>query len=89
MARTRIQLNRRTLQQYLDGQHGVEAALNDRAERALARVEAASPIVSGDYVNSLHIETNYTDRMVKQVVADVPYAMQVEAKHGPMAKGLD
>lgn len=87
MARV-TKLNHKTIEEYLDGQHGVEAALEAEAEERLARAQANAPVVSGDYKRSLHIETGHTDRMVKRVVADVPYAMLVEADHGVLTRAL-
>ena len=81
-------LNHRTLQQYLDGEHGVEAVLDSEATAALSRAEANAPVVSGAYRASLHVETARTDRMVKRVVADVPYALRVEADHGTLSRSL-
>lgn len=83
-----FKLNGSEVQTYLDGKHGVDALLEQEAAAALQRVQAAAPVVTGAYLASLRIETDHTDRMRKRVVADVPYAMQVEAEHGPLAKGL-
>ena len=84
----RVEVNSAVLQQYLDGEHGVEARLEQKAQGALARAQAVAPVESGAYKASLRIETDHTDRMVKRVVADVPYAMQVEARDGVLAKAL-
>lgn len=89
MASTRITLNHRELQSYLDGQHGVEALLEEAAQRALDAAQGSAPVATGAYRASLHIETDHTDRMVKRVVADVDYAMAVEANTGNLARALD
>ncbi len=83
-----IKLNHSEVQSYLDGDHGVEAILEAKAQEALSRAQGAAPVVTGAYQASLHIETDHTDRMVKRVVADVDYAMVVEAQHGVLGKAL-
>lgn len=89
MARSRVELNSSTIQEYLDGGHGVEALLQASASRVLSAAQAGAPVESGEYVGSLHIETVKTDRMVKRVVADAPHAMVVEANTGNLARALD
>lgn len=81
-------LNHRTIQEYLDGQHGVERVLDGLAHECEQRAKASAPVDSGAYRDSIHIETVHTDRMVKRVVADVPYAMAVEADTGNLARSL-
>jgi hypothetical protein len=59
----------------------------EEAPSGLSAAQAA-PVASGAYRDSLHIETDHTDRMVKRVVSDVgagrrggnlSYALVVEA----------
>lgn len=88
MARTRIKLNSAGIQSYLDGGGGVDAMLQAEAETRAERARANAPVASGAYRDSIHVETDHTDRMVKRVVADVPYAMVVEANNGTMARSL-
>lgn len=85
----RITLNHSEIQSYLDGDHGVEATLEDAAQRALSAAQGTAPVETGAYRDSLHIETDHTDRMAKRVVADVDYAMVVEANTGNLARALD
>ena len=85
---SRFKLNSSGIQSYLDGDHGVEAMLGREAEAAADRARSGAPVASGAYRESIHVETDHTDRMVKRVVADVPYAMVVEANHGTMARAL-
>lgn len=89
MATTRLVLNHAEIQSYLDGGHGVEALLDAAAQGALAAAQADPHDETGAYEASLHIETDHTDRMVKRVVADVPYAMVQEARYGVLARALD
>ena len=83
-----FKINHRTIQEYLDGQHGVEELLEREAQASLQRAQESAPVVSGDYRDSLHIETLHTDRLVKRVVADVDYALEVEANHGTLARSI-
>lgn len=89
MARTRITINHSEIQSYLDGAHGVEAMLESAAQSALSAAQSSAPVASGTYRDSLHIETDHTDRMVKRVASDVDYAMVVEANTGNLARALD
>jgi hypothetical protein len=85
---TKVKLNHRGIQEYLDGQHGVEGLLDDEAEKAAEKAQASAPVDTGAYRDSIHVETVHTDRMVKRVVADVDYAMVVEADTGNLARSL-
>jgi hypothetical protein len=89
MARSTVIINHSTIQSYLDGDHGVEGMLEDSAQRALSAAQGSAPVASGAYRDSLHIETDHTDRMVKRVVSDVDYALVVEANTGTLARALD
>lgn len=88
MALKGFKLNHGGIQSYLDGGGGVEALLEAKAQEVLARAQASAPVASGAYRESLHVETDRTDRMVKRVVADVPYALVVEANTGNLARSL-
>lgn len=85
---SRFKLNSSGIQSYLDGDHGVEALLSSEAEERASRARSTAPVSSGAYQASIHVETDHTDRMVKRVVADVPYALIVEANTGNMARSL-
>ncbi len=89
MARSRVDINRATLQRYLDGEFGVEEQLETEAAAVEARAKASAAVRSGAYRDSIHIETDRTDRMVKRVVSDVPYALVLEARDGTLARALD
>ena len=88
MALKGFKINHSAIQEYLDGGHGVEAMLDREAEDRANRARSNAPVVSGDYQSSIHVETVHTDRMVKRVVADVTYALKVEADHGTLARSL-
>lgn len=85
---SRFKLNSSGIQSYLDGDHGVDALLDREAEAAASRARSSAPVASGAYRDSIHVETDHTDRMVKRVVSDVPYAMVVEAQTGNMTRAL-
>lgn len=87
MARN-VVLNHKGIQEYLDGKHGVERVLEREAEERLQRARTNAPVDTGAYRDSLHIETVHTDRMVKRIVADVDYALEVEANTGNLARSL-
>lgn len=89
MARSTIVINHREIQTYLDGAHGVEALLERSAQNVLGAAQSSAPVASGAYRDSLHIDTDKTDRMVKRVVAEVDYALVVEANTGNLARALD
>ena len=67
----------------------VRAMLTEHAEPVLAAAQADPHDDSGAYEASLHIEQAVTDRAVVRVVADVPYAMVLEANYGILSRALD
>lgn len=76
---------------------GVEEILNSRATRALlespaeavaARMRSNAPVLSGTLAGSIEVIDDTTDRAVKRVVADVPYAMVVEADTGFASRSI-
>lgn len=85
---SRFRLNSHGIQSYLDGDHGVSALVRGEAAKVLAAAQSSAPVESGDYQASLRIEETHTDRLVVRVVADVDYAMVVEAKTGNLARSL-
>lgn len=88
MGLDRFTLNHAGIQSYLDGGNGVEALLDAEAQAVAGRAQSGAPFETGAYAGSIHVETTHTDRMVKQVVADVDYAMVVEADTGNLAGSL-
>lgn len=67
----------------------VRALCTDRAARALAAAKSSAPVDSGAYRASLHLEQATTDRAVTRVVADVDYALVIEARTGNLSRALD
>lgn len=69
---------------------GVGGELERRMQRALVEAEASAPVVSGTYRDRLKVETvQHPSRVVVRLVADVDYAMIVEAAHGTLSRALD
>lgn len=58
------------------------------AERVAAQARATAPVDSGQYRDSIHVESDTTDRVVERVVADAPHAMVVESRTGNLARAL-
>ena len=67
----------------------VRAFTTARAERVLAAANAAAPVASGKYRDSLHIEQVTTDRAVTRVVGGTEYDWVVEARTGNLARSID
>lgn len=89
MPRVKVRLNSAAMRALLSDP-GVVADLKSRAERVLSSAESSAPVESGDYKASLHMEVvEHPTRTVVRVVADVPYAMNVEADHGTLSRALD
>lgn len=87
--RSGVKLNHKTVQEYLDGDHGIDALLDRRMARVLVAAQTSAPVDTGTYRRSLHVQTVHTDRMVKRVVSNVDYAWVVEARDGVLSRALD
>ncbi len=85
----RVDLNKGTLQEYLDGQHGVREELTGRAGRVLAAARAAAPVATGEYRDGLHISEDHTDRLAVRVGSSADHAWIVEARTGNLSGALD
>lgn len=88
MARPRVRLDRIGVKALLNDA-GVRSELAHRMYPVEAAAKASAPIESGAYRASIHIEHHTTDRAVVRVVADVAYALAVEARTGNLARALD
>lgn len=89
MARTRVELNHRTVQSYLDGDHGVRELLHSKAQPVLAAAQADPHDDSGAYEAGLEIQEAHTDRLVVRVVSTDFKGHILEAKYGILARALD
>lgn len=84
----RLKLNHSGIENLLKGS-AADTACRPKAEAALARAQGSAPVKSGAYRASLHIvEVMHPTRKVFQIVADVDYAMLVEADTGNLARSL-
>lgn len=84
----RISLNPKGIEDLLTDA-GVRADLRKRAERVLGAVQESAPNVTGEFVSSLSIEEDTTDRAVVRVVSSDPGALVIEARTGVMTRALD
>jgi hypothetical protein len=85
----RIRLNRPELRDFLKGKQ-VEDYLSRRMERVLESARGDNHDDTYAYQNSLRIESvQHPSRVVVRVVADVDYAMALEAKYGILSRALD
>lgn len=89
MGKAKVTINDDEIQAFLDGDHGVDPLLDAAAQRALETARANAPVDTGTYQASLHVETDHTDRTVRRIASDVPYAMVIEARTGNLARSLD
>lgn len=89
MADVHIQLNGRGMAELLKSDD-IRRMLEKKAEKVLDEAQADAPFVTGDYRESLHVETvEHPSRVVARVAAGVDYAMEVEANHGTLSRALD
>lgn len=89
MARSRVKLNSSTVQEYLDGGHGVREDLRRRAEAGASDMRSNGPVESGEYVGGIQVWEDRTDRLVVRYGSTAPHAMVVEARHGVAARSID
>lgn len=65
-----------------------ERAVSDPADRVVAAAQAAAPVRTGRYRNSIHKEFARTDRVVARVGSDLDYALALEAILGTLGRAL-
>lgn len=62
----------------------------NRAERIASAQRSAAPVDSGDYRESVQVtQDQHGDRPVFHIGPTVAYGMEVEAKHGTVARSID
>jgi hypothetical protein len=86
---TKIQWKSAAVQEYLDGQHGVEQMLRERAERGAANMRANAPVLTGNYRDAIDVWEDHTDRLVVRYGSRSPHAHLVEARDGIAARSID
>jgi hypothetical protein len=84
---TRVVMNRQGARELLNSPE-VRAMLRQRAEAVAARARSTAPVNTGDYRNSIQVESATTDRAVERVVSRAPHALIVEARTGNLARAL-
>lgn len=88
MARPRVRLISRGMRSLL-ADPGVSADLVKRAERVAAKARATAPVATGEYRDSITVETDVTDRVVARVVARDRKSHVIESRTGNLARALD
>lgn len=86
----KIDLNSRGVAQVLSSAE-VYAALRAEAEEVAARARASAPVNTGDYRNSIRVETgpSLIDGRARAIVlASAPHARVVEARTGNLSGSL-
>lgn len=68
---------------------GVRADLEARGDRVRAAAAASAPVESGRYRDSIEVWSTTTDRAAVMIGSAVPYAGEVEAATGNLARALD
>ncbi len=89
MARTRIDVNSRELQSYLDGDHGVRELLRGKAENVAAALRADPHDETGAFEAGVTIEEVHTDRLVLRVGSTDHKGHILEANYGLHSRALD
>lgn len=83
-----FEFNDRDIQKILKGSE-VRDALRQIAEDMASRARASAPVDSGEYRDSIHVETDETPTRARaRVVASADHAAAVEAKTGNLKRAL-
>lgn len=88
MARLKVKLNSREIGKLLKSSD-VDKGMDPMANRVRDRARATAPVRTGRYRDSIHVETETTDRVKKRIGSDVPYGMVIEARTGNLTRALD
>ena len=92
MAANRVRMYRREIAKMLNAEgrySGVRDDLVRRMEPVLSEAEATAPVDSGDYVDSLEIQVDHTDRVAVRVVGKARHSHLVETQAGTLARAFD
>lgn len=86
MAKAKIKPNSGGILSVLNSSEIVDA-LYEAAETIATRAQASAPVESGEYRDSIHVESgDGYDRPVAYVVADAEHSLAVEAKTANLLK---
>lgn len=84
----RVELNHAGMEQLLKSAE-LAAHLRDRGARVADAIRATAPVITGQYRDGVTVIEEVTDRAVVRIGSTAPYADQVEAEHGTVARALD
>lgn len=87
MAGAKIDLNSGVMGRLLKSDQ-LRPPLRDVAEKAAARARANAPVDTGEYRNSIRVESDTTDRAVERVVAHDDKAAVIESRTGNLKRAL-
>lgn len=89
MPRSRVVLNHREVQSYLDGGHGVRDLLRESAERVADALRADPHDDTGAFEAGVTVEEVHTDRLVMRVGSTDWKGHVLEARYGLHSRALD
>ena len=87
MAANRVRMDRREIAKMLNAEGRYSGVRDDLVRRIEA--EATAPVDSGDYVDSLEIQVDHTDRVAVRVVGKARHSHLVETQAGTLARAFD
>ncbi len=88
MPRYKVRLISRGMRDLLHDK-GVAADLDRRAERVADAARRSALVETGAYRDSIHVESDVTDRVVARVVTDAPHGPLIESRTGNLSRALD
>lgn len=87
MAKVRIELDRNGISEVLNSAE-VRVPLREIAEKAATKARASAPVDTGEYRDSITVESHTTDRAVERVVANDGKAMLIESRTSNLKRAL-
>lgn len=89
---TKVKINHAEMTRLLRGEgsySGIRKMLEEKGEKVASAASASAPVESGDYKASIRAELDvHPSRAAVHVGAHVDYGMEVEARHGTLARSL-
>lgn len=85
--RASFKIDKAGLDRLLFGDAFAEVA-KEGAERIADAAREMAPVDSGRYQSSIKVVEDQTDRVVYRVVADVPYALEVEWRYSTLTAAM-
>ena len=83
----RIRLNRSEMGKFLKSDQ-VRPPLKAIAQEKSSVARASAPVDSGEYRESINVQSDTTDRAVERVVAHAPHAAVIESRTGNLKRAL-